>query len=105
MAVRGNRQDMRYSHTRDVIVDDSVLTTINISLGGICIKTTTVLQERSVPVSMTPYCGVLKSLAFSKTLCALAAGRPSTRNSFKILKLVVAVRLYFCYHMSSGLGG
>ena len=49
MAVNDNRQDTRYSFTSDVIVNDSVFTTsIDISLGGIYIKTATVLEETSV---------------------------------------------------------
>jgi len=49
MAVSDNRQDTRYAFTSDVIVDDSVFTTsIDISLGGIYIKTTSVLEEKSV---------------------------------------------------------
>lgn len=49
MDVNDNRQDMRYSFTADVIVDDSVFTkAIDISLGGMYIKTTKVLEETSV---------------------------------------------------------
>lgn len=49
MAVGDDRQDTRYTFTSDVIVDDSVFTTsIDISLGGIYIKTATVLEEKSV---------------------------------------------------------
>ncbi len=49
MSVSDNRQDTRYTFASDVIVDDSVFTTsIDISLGGIYIKTATVLEEMSV---------------------------------------------------------
>ena len=49
MAISDNRQDTRYAFASDVIVNDSVFTTaIDISLGGIYIMTTTVLEEMSV---------------------------------------------------------
>ena len=49
MALRENRQDARYSFTSDVIVDNSVFTTcIDISLGGLYIKTTEELEESTV---------------------------------------------------------
>lgn len=49
MTLNDNRQDTRYSFTGDVIVNDSIFTTsIDISLGGIYIKTTSVLEEKSV---------------------------------------------------------
>ena len=49
MSESDNRQDTRYTFASDVIVDDSVFTTsIDISLGGIYIKTATVLEEKSV---------------------------------------------------------
>ena len=49
MALRENRQDARYSFTSDVIVDNSVFTTcIDISLGGLYIKTTKELKESAV---------------------------------------------------------